>query len=107
MIPSCLFSPETVRALAGNYCPSGSAAPVPCGAGRFSPFTNLTSENQCQDCPAGFFCPVGAPQPTPCSAGTYAASENSQRCTPCEGKLLPQLRTWQGLHMLRTAVDAH
>lgn len=94
----------TTRCAPGHYCPRGtsSATQYPCPAGYFTNFTNLTSVDQCTECPAGFACWRGAVQPsmdcspgyacpagtspatmTPCPAGTYSASYNLEATSDC------------------------
>ena len=48
----------------GRYCPSGSAAALPCPDGTYEPRTGSSS---CPPCPAGFYCAAGSR--TACAGG--------------------------------------
>ena len=41
---------------AGSYCPEGTADPVPCPEGSFSPTAGLHMESQCTNCTGGYYC---------------------------------------------------
>lgn len=85
--------------LAGSYCPSGAANPIPAPAGHYvasagayeptkcSPgfYQNDTGQVLCKPCPAGFECPDDAMvSPATCAAGHYrAAGDAAVACHPC------------------------
>lgn len=56
----------TISCAPGHYCPPGTSSAVqhPCPPGYFSNFTNLTSVNQCSECPAGYASVSGVPRLT-------------------------------------------
>ena len=96
-------SQETIGGpcLAGEYCPAGSAWPIPCKPGKACPVQNIGDENDARIldcaigyyctggsdtttptdnnggavCPTGHYCPVGTASPYPCEPGTYYASQ--------------------------------
>ena len=41
---------------AGYYCLEGTAAPIACPEGTYSPNLGLTQESECLNCTGGFFC---------------------------------------------------
>ncbi len=56
----------------GSFCPSGSAAPVPCPIGRFSSVSAASSLGACSLCQIGSYCSApGAVAPTFCPAVSY------------------------------------
>ena len=81
---------------AGHYCPAGTADPIPCPPGTFSPSEKLQAKGSCTqctagkycpfagqtaatlDCDAGYFCPAGEKVPrnedNACAAGFYCPS---------------------------------
>jgi len=59
----------------GHYCPEGSAAPIPCPAGKMSNSLLNSNVSQCINCTAGFSCNAGtAVAVVACSAGFYCPS---------------------------------
>ena len=58
----------------GYYCPAGSAAPTPCGAGEY---TNQTRSTTCLSCPEGHYCPVNTSDPFPCPQGHWCGTGQS------------------------------
>ncbi|EDV28435.1 uncharacterized protein TRIADDRAFT_51343 [Trichoplax adhaerens] len=72
----------------GNYCPEGSAAPVPCPPGRYSGADHLTAETDCFVCPAGSYCDGSDPTKVTgaCSDGYY--------CNAGSGSTTPNRTDW-------------
>ena len=78
----------------GAFCLSGTPAPTPCDAGRYSSVGasvctqcpakkySPTGASVCSPCPAGSYCLAGTSDPTPCEAGKYSVGGVSQ-CTMC------------------------
>ena len=66
----------------GTYCPTGSAAPLPCLLGQYCDGYSLSTPTG--DCSAGFFCNGSAevPNPTPCAAGYYCVQGTAAQ-EPC------------------------
>ena len=54
----------------GHYCPNGTAYPLGCQSGSYSPSTGLA---ECISCPAGYYCLENSTDysSTPCQAGHY------------------------------------
>ena len=65
-------------------CPRGTAAAVPCLAGRFSSSNSLTSAEECEVCTVGGWCSVGAKRVENCLAG-YFGDEPGQTDPRCSG----------------------
>ncbi|EQC38608.1 hypothetical protein, variant [Saprolegnia diclina VS20] len=63
----------------GNYCPMGSAFPVGCAPGTYSP---LLGAGSCLGCPTGFFCPQNTSVPIGCPAGSFCPT-NTSLPQPC------------------------
>ena len=101
-----LFQPTTngSECVAGEFCPQGSAAALPCTAGDFCNSSGLaapvgpcdagwhcppgsTSQRQLP-CARGSYCPLGSDLPQPCRNGTYgdadrlAAADECRVCDP-------------------------
>jgi alpha-tubulin suppressor-like RCC1 family protein len=56
----------------GSFCPSGSAAPIPCPIGRFSSVSAAAALGACSMCQIGSYCSApGALAPTFCPAVSY------------------------------------
>ena len=69
-------------------CPQGTAAAVPCAAGRYSNSSSLKSNAGCSLCPRGSWCPQGAERPSLCKAGRYGATPG-QSSADCTGPCMP------------------
>ena len=72
--------------IAGHYCPEGTAIPVRCPAGTFSPLTiygNYDVKN-CTACSSGYYCATaGLVEVTgPCDAGYYCTQKASSKTQP-------------------------
>ena len=65
------------------YGKAGSAAALPCAAGRFGNTTDLQATEQCALCPVGHSCSTGSSAPTPCSPGTHADRIGLPACHAC------------------------
>ena len=76
-------TPDQYTCLSGHYCPNGSAYPVPCPSGTFSPAEGNTQLNDCIACTAGMYCAgTGLVTATGnCSEGYYCPS-NATSPTP-------------------------
>ena len=72
----------TLTLSAGTYCPTGSAAPLPCPLGQYCDGYSLSAPTG--NCSAGFFCNRSAevPDPVPCAAGYYCL-EGTAAQEPC------------------------
>lgn len=68
---------------AGNYCPKGSSAPLPCKEGTFSDETGLKRSDQCRISPPGYFSSTGVTKAIPCSPGSLAPEQGAAVCSPC------------------------
>ena len=76
----------------GSYCQiqsviQGASTPTLCKAGSYSSSTDLSTADECSECPLGFYCEAGATEPTPCPEGTkgpYARLISENLCEMCE-----------------------
>ncbi|XP_030258688.1 zonadhesin isoform X7 [Sparus aurata] len=70
----------------GQYCPSGTTAPVACPEGSWSNSSGLRVQDDCKPCLGGFYCDsVGLTKPTgPCRRGYYCV-EGAITSTPTDG----------------------
>ena len=64
----------------GHYCPKHTIQPKKCKIGTLGRAENLTSQEQCTDCPAGLFCetPGTYNLTTDCFAGYYCPNGSSR-----------------------------
>ena len=97
-------APENGRqCLVGEFCPSGTTAPINCTSGMYCDQPGLSqpagscdegyfcpsgsSSRQQSPCPPGHFCPQESSRPTPCPQGTFlpvSLSSNESSCQPCQ-----------------------
>lgn len=96
------------RCIAGEYCPQGASAPIPCDPGMYclsdeldapsglcmagyycngsTILSNPVNETTGDICPKGHYCPEGASYPSPCEPGYYSdrfANHNVTDCLLC------------------------
>jgi hypothetical protein len=68
---------------AGSYCTGGTAASVPCPAGKFS---DQTGSAACLSCAAGYHSSsTGSTSCAACAAGTYNPTTGQVECLTCNG----------------------
>ena len=74
-----------VGSRAADYCAEGSAAALPCPAGKRkdASLDVMDAESDCIVCPVGTFCPVGSAEAAPCAPGTYNDQPQQAMCTKC------------------------
>ena len=68
----------------GSHCAAGSGSPTACPSGAFGGAQNLTSETDCESCPAGFWC--GSGRRIACGRGTFnsaTGADDQSYCTRC------------------------
>ena len=58
-----------------NFCPVGTAQPLPCPDGTFGPRTGLPSAGECAACTGGYWCHAG--QRFPCAVGSYTLQDSA------------------------------
>ena len=82
----CEFSAttEAIPCIPGYYCAEGTAQPVPCPAGTYSPNVGNRALDDCTLCPAGHSCPAASAQPIPCTRGTYQTLTEARLGGPCQ-----------------------
>ena len=76
-----------------DYCAEGSAAALPCPAGKRNDasLTVMVSESDCIVCPEGTFCSVGSAEAQPCAPGTYNDVPQQETCAKCAAGTFQQL----------------
>ena len=74
----------------GSYCQTqsaiqGASTPTLCRAGSYSSSTNLSTADDCSECPLGSYCEAGATVPTPCPEGKTGTEVliSEALCTTC------------------------
>ena len=71
---------------AGNYCPTGVSAPMPCPQGTFSNSTGLISSSLCVPCTGGYYCDgFGMISPRGLSSPGYYCVQACKSATPPYG----------------------
>ena len=80
----------------GNFCPEGTAEPLPCAPGFYMPVTGAASAESCIPCSPGTSqSTAGADRPCDeCPPGTFADQLNATSCTDCPaGRFCPNAGT--------------
>ncbi|XP_063762752.1 SCO-spondin isoform X2 [Eleginops maclovinus] len=70
----------------GQYCPSGTTAPMACPEGSWSNSSGLRNQEDCQLCLGGFYCDsAGLTKPSGLCSGGYYCVEGAVTSTPTDG----------------------